>query len=499
MAQGTVHMSISDKSLVDKRVAMATKKLTQIGKPFHDHQLEGIQWMMAVEQRGTGGLLCDDPGLGKTYQALALVVSSLPQTSTLIVVPSSIIEQWRQAAAELVGTKAVYVHHGPNRLTEIPAKRVVITTYTLMTSDPAITRHYWYRVILDEAHLIKNSQSQRSKKAKKLNVTYRWGLTGTPVQNNTAELINIFRFVTGKTGYVDDHNVSDYINTHLIRRRKETVLRGKIPELQVIVSEIGFQTDQEREFYRKVQNNIRSDFSELMALGGNARDENVAMFELLLRLRQASQHPQLVLNGYTKKFLKDKGGRLTPYGQHSSKHLALIKMLKSDRQEPALVFCHFTEEMNILSSLVQREGFTTTRFDGKTSTSDRASLINNLTRPEFTPPEVLIVQINAGGVGLNLQRYARVYLMSADWNPCNEIQAIARAHRLGQTRPVLVKRLVLVDPKQEFSVIDQRIWDIQTKKRQLMSGLLSEPELQDNGTRKPFNLHRDEYKTLITG
>jgi SNF2 family DNA or RNA helicase len=492
-------MSISDKTQVDKRVAMATKKLTQIGKPFYDHQLEGIKWMMSVEQRGTGGLLCDDPGLGKTYQALALVVSSLPQTTTLIVVPTSIIEQWRQAAAELVGAKAVYVHHGPNRLRHIPAKRVIITTYNLMISDKSINRYYWYRVILDEAHKIKNSQSQSSKMAKSLNATYRWGLTGTPVQNNTAELVNIFRFVTRKTGYVDESNVSDYINSHLIRRIKEVVLKDKIPELQVVVSEICFQTDTERNFYHKVQNNIRSDFTELMSLGGNARDENVAMFELLLRLRQASQHPQLVLDGYTKKFLKDKGRQMTPYRQHSSKHLALIKMLKAERHEPSLVFCHFTQEITMLSNLVQNEGFTTTRFDGKTSSAERATLINNLTRPEFTPPEVLIVQITAGGVGLNLQRYARVYLMSADWNPCNEIQAIARSHRLGQTRPVVVKRLVLVDPKQEFSVIDQRIWDIQTKKRKLMSGLLNEPELMNNGTRKRFNLNRDEYKTLITG
>ena len=497
MTNSNTH-TLSDQNVVDKRVRMAETRFNQIGKSFYSHQLDGIKWMMGVEQRGSGGLLCDDPGLGKTYQALSLVVSSDTKTCTLIVVPASIIEQWRLAAVELLGKNAVYVHHGPKRLKQIPIKRVVITTYNLMISDKQIQKYYWYRAILDEIHKIKNSQSQSSKMAKALHVNYRWGLTGTPVQNNTAEIINIFRFITRKRFDVNDNNVYEYIRSHLIRRRKEVVLKDKIPELEVEVSEISFQTDKERTFYQKVQNNARREFTELMELGGNARDENVVMFELLLRLRQASQHPQLVLNGFTRKFMKGSGKRMRPYEDNSSKHIALINMLKLDRNEPALVFCHFREEIDILLKLVTTEGFTCARFDGSTGAAERAELINNLTRPEFTPSEVLILQITAGGIGLNLQRYARVYIMSADWNPCNEIQAIARSHRLGQTRSVKVKRLVLVDQKQEFSVIDNRIEKIQIQKRELMSGLLNEPELRDNGKRCKFNLDRGEYTFAIT-
>ncbi len=499
MVSTKVTKSIIDQKRVQQRLDQATRRFSQIGKSFHSHQLEGIRWMLEVEEGGTGGLLCDDPGLGKTYQALSLVVTSLPTTSTLIVVPTSILEQWRLAAVELLGNRAVYVHHGPDRLREIPTKRVVITTYTLMHSDRLIQNYYWYRVILDEAHKIKNSQTQASKMAKSLRVNYRWGLTGTPVQNNISELINIFRFIMGKKDRIDDGNVDQYLQTHLIRRRKEVVLADKLPELEVEVSEIAFQTDRERRFYQKVQNNVRREFAELMELGGEARDENVVMFELLLRLRQASQHPQLVLDGFTKKFLKGRQKKMTAYTGESSKHQALLKMLRQERQEPALVFCHFRQEIEILSRLVQAAGFSCSRLDGTTPAKDRAALVNNLTRPDFKPPEVLLVQISAGGVGLNLQRYARVYLMSADWNPCNEIQAIARAHRLGQTRAVKVKRLVLVDPKREFSVIDDRIGNVQMKKRELMSDLLREPELRGNGARRRFNLDRVEYGHLING
>jgi SNF2 family DNA or RNA helicase len=111
--------------------------------------------------------------------------------------------------------------------------------------------------------------------------------------------------------------------------------------------------------------------------------------------------------------------------------------------------------------------------------------------------QVLLIQIAAGGVGLNLQAYDRVYLLSPDWNPCNEIQAIGRAHRLGQKSAVVVRRLVLVDPKDEFSVIDKRILAVQQNKRDLISDLLSEPKLRENGKATRFRLSKTETKKLL--
>ena len=150
-----------------------------------------------------------------------------------------------------------------------------------------------------------------------------------------------------------------------------------------------------------------------MALGGDPKDENVAMFELLLRLRQAAQHPQLVLNGFNRKFMGEGQGEgqgkgqgkgqglvkkqkmtMKPYNGSSSKHLALVKMLKDDRQ-PALVFCHFREEIDILSNVLEKQQISVARFDGKTSHQDRATLIRNLTRDDFTPPQALLIQISA--------------------------------------------------------------------------------------------------------
>ena len=493
---------IQPSSSASTRSEQATKCLCRIGRPPYPHQIDGIRWMMQLEENGTGGLLCDDPGLGKTYQALSLVIASPPTDTCLIIVPTSIVEQWRLASIELIGKKSVHVQHGPKRPSYCPSNRVVITTYELVRNEiEDYRKHKWTRIILDEAHKIRNNNFT-SQEVMRLHGTYKWGLTGSPVQNKQEDLSNLFRFVKGTRKRIID---SDLINTHLKRRTIEGVLGTTIPKLDVEIMEIPFICDRERRFYEKVQNNVRREFSELMALGGDPQDENVAMFELLLRLRQTAQHPQLVLNGFNRKFMTNKdpdnykqGNKRTmkPYHGSSSKHIALVKMLK-DEGRPALVFCHFREEIDILERLLETEGLTLARFDGKTSHLSRATLIRNLTLHDFTPPQVLLVQITAGGVGLNLQRYDRVYLMSADWNPSNEIQAIGRAYRLGQTQPVKVRRFVLSDPKDEFSVIDKRIGDIQLEKRRLMADLLSEPELKTNGVRRRFNLGRGEYRRLL--
>ena len=489
---------------VKKRLLRAKTSLERINRSPYPHQLKGIEWMLQLEENGSGGLLCDDPGLGKTYQALSLITSSAPTDCCLIIVPCGIIEQWRLAAVELVGKKSVYLQHGPKRAYQCPCKRVIITTYDLVRDEiEDYRRYHWDRIILDEAHKIRNSSTITSKEIRRLKGTYKWCLTGSPIQNKQEDLTNLFRFVKSSRKTLID---SELINSHLMRRTIEEVLGDKIPKLEVEISEISFISERERRFYERVQNNVRQEFSELMALGGDPKDENVAMFELLLRLRQAAQHPQLVLNGFNRKFMKDKGvckkdkqgNKLTmkPYQGSSSKHIALIKMLK-DEGLPALVFCHFREEIEILEGVLQTQQFSVARFDGKTSHQDRATLIRNLTRDDFTPPQVLLIQISAGGVGLNLQRYARVYLMSADWNPSNEIQAIGRAYRIGQTQQVKVRRLVLTDPKGEFSVIDGRISEIQMQKRRLMSDLLDEPQLKTNGVRRRFNLDRGEFRRLL--
>ena len=488
---------------VDDRMMSATVTLHEAGFTLRDYQEEGVQWMFQHEGRGASGILADDPGLGKTLQTLTLADQwQEGDDPTLIVVPTSIIDQWANTARTIYGHLGVYVHHGKRRhahLWDMPRTRIVITTYGLLLHDSTLQTKQWGRAVLDEIHLIKNHRGKTAKRAYSLKAPYRWGLTGTPVQNRRQETEALFRFVLGMDGDTRDTRIDleELITTHLLRRTKLTHLN--LPNLTIQNSAVDFETVEEATFYQRVQNNVREEFQELMELGGEARDENMMMFELLLRLRQTSCHPQLFLNGLTRKYQVE----IDPWVGHSSKHRHLLRMIQDHPREGALVFCQFTEEMDLLQALLTEAGLTVFRLDGSMSDTQRRAMLTAAEAPNTTG--VFLIQIRAGGVGLNLQQFSRVYLTSPDWNPCNEIQAIARAHRLGQSLPVVVTKLVLSgssptdSPDQPpVSVIDNRILDIQQKKRILMSQLLGEPELLCNGTtRRRVRLTKTDWKRLL--
>jgi SNF2 family DNA or RNA helicase len=516
-----------------KLLKQVTKQFKKAGFPLKPHQLEGIRWMLTQEQRRVGGILADDPGLGKTFQAVALALTTpRKKGQTLFVVPTSTLSQWQRAITDILGPGSVHVHHGSSRPRFIPWTRTVLTTYGIIKSEPEMRRYKWARVILDEAHLIKSRRSKVSKAAMELQSPFRWGLTGTPVQNRHDETANLFRFVLGRSDA--EFDLERMMRTHLLRRRKETVLGDKIPNLTVTNTEIPFSSNGERNFYLKIQRNVKQEFRELADTHLSVGEEMAAMFELLLRLRQTAQHPQIVIDGLQRKHKR----RMRPWTGTCSKHEALLKLLQSHPDEGSLVFCQFRQEMDILQELLQGQGHRVLRLDGSMSALERAQVLDSVQKgagnADPNPknickshaalgeglvqekvgqyldakPPVFLIQINAGGVGLNLQAFSRVYITSPDWNPCNEIQAIARAHRLGQDRPVKVTKLVLKgvedDPqaKNNFSVVDARILEIQKSKRNLMADLLQEEQLRDNGRitthrKGGRGLSRRDYRKLL--
>jgi SNF2 family DNA or RNA helicase len=488
---------------------------------YEPYQSKGVNWMIEMEKGDNpikGGLLCDEPGLGKTIQTIGVMVGN-PVKRTLIIVPTSLINQWKQAL-EQVFDRPIIKHHGPSRAKNIR---------TLLESDPiaVVTSHSlvfkpsrdskfektilhnleWDRVVVDESHFMKNHRTRKAKGIKAIRAKYRWAITGTPVQNIVDDLVSQFIYLQYPSNELRqtirdfrDNPKEHEFNKYILRRTKSMVEKFnpklKLPSLTVNIAYADFQSEEERAFYQKVQTNVKEEFQNLINSNNKSGTQMVVLFELLLRLRQAIIHPQLLLNGYARKFDEDYG----TWQGSSSKFELLKTMISKHPDEKSLIFCQFTEEIDLIIKHLVKLGHTVRKIDGRMSLNERSRVIEDCNNTELGV-DILLIQIKSGGVGLNLQMFSRVYITSPDWNPSNELQAMARAHRIGQKRPVVVQKIILVDRITGKPTIDEKILAIQNIKRHLMADILSDPTLISNGimTSKSLNkLSIEQIKMLLS-
>ena len=489
---------------------------------YEPYQSKGVNWMIDMEKGKhpiKGGLLCDEPGLGKTIQTIGTMVGN-PVKRTLIIVPTSLINQWKQAL-EQVFDQLVIKHHGPSRAKNIRKLLendpiAVVTSHSLVYKPSKDGRFEttilhdveWDRVVVDESHYMKNHRTHKAKGIKAIRAKYRWALTGTPVQNIVDDLVSQFIYLHYpgndlrlKIRDFRDNPQNHEFNKYILRRTKPMVEKFnsklKLPSLTVNIAYADFQSEEERQFYQKVQNNVREEFQNLMINSNNSGTQMVALFELLLRLRQAIIHPQLLLNGYARKFDEDYGT-----WEGSSSKLELLKnMISKHPDEKSLIFCQFTQEIDLISAHLSKLGHTVRKIDGRMSLNERCQVIEECNQNDEHKVDILLIQIKSGGVGLNLQMFSRVYITSPDWNPSNELQAMARAHRIGQKKPVVVQKIILVDRSTGKLTIDEKILSIQNRKRGMMADILSDPTLRSNGimTSKSLNkLSIEQIKMLLS-
>jgi SNF2 family DNA or RNA helicase len=270
----------------------------------------------------------------------------------------------------------------------------------------------------------------------------------------------------------------------------------KYKNLDIKIVDVPFTDDKERQFYEKVQDEVKNEYLRIL----QEEDSSGAMmelFELLLRLRQATIHPNLVIKGLAKKF-KVKNPNL--WRGSSTKITKMIELFSQQSEDDkSLVICHYQEEIDIIHKYLTR-AFPDKRieiFNGQMDLNHRNACVKRCLDGEV---DVLLIQIMAGGVGLNLQVFNKVYMMTPNWNPGNEIQAIARCHRIGQTRNVEVFKLIIKE--EDIPTIDEKIINIQIDKRDLMAHYLGDDSLQFNenfcsqtGNRHGLNM-RDMGKLL---
>ena len=501
--------------------------MNTIGFTLHEHQIVGIKWMLEKELGGSillegentirGGLLCDVPGLGKTIQTCATMWAN-NISKTLLIVPNAVVNQWVDAIQKILPNKTIYIHHGTSRcksIKEFILKKADITITTIsMISNRQNTRtllhHYinWGRIIIDEVHYIRNSKSKGNMMACLLTSPIKWGLTGTPIQNSEYDLFSLYKYIGVPQQYLYLSNIKEVNQKMLLRRNKEVFRGNHISQLFYNDHMIKFVTEEERSIYYSIRKNISDEYLQLMGRNVNSRERSLVVLELLLRLRQASIHPHIAMNSIKRKF---KMGFRQSFSGIPSKIISMIDAIKQTGNDLCLVFCQFKDEMNVLESEFHKQGIYSLKYDGTMNIAQRQQVINQFstqdTQTELDAlfsriklpheledhiksylPKVMLIQINAGGVGLNLQQFKHVFITSPNWNPSNEIQAVARAHRIGQKHPVHVHRFILYDQKEEFLTIDQYISDTQNKKLSIMSEILNDDSINNVGINSKLNV-----------
>ncbi len=441
------------------------------------YQLEGLSWLQYLREQELAGILADDMGLGKTAQALAHLLiekqSGRMDKPSLVVLPTSLIFNWKREAQRFAPQLKMLSLHGKERAEHfpmIPEHDVILTTYPLLWRDEqALAEHGYHLLILDEAQTVKNVSSQAAQVVRKLNARHRLCLTGTPLENHLGELWAQFDFLlpgllgdtkeftrTWRTPIEKQGNrlrrdlLARRVRPFILRRRKEDVAQ-ELPPKTFIVRTVELEGGQ-RDLYETVRIAMDQRVREEVANKGFARS-HIIILDALLKLRQVCCDPRLL--------------KLTSAGKvkERAKLDLLMEMLPELVSEGRriLVFSQFTSMLELIEAELASEQLEYVKLTG--DTQNREEVVRRFQDGEVP---IFLISLKAGGVGLNLTTADTVIHYDPWWNPAVENQATDRAHRLGQTKNVFVYKLVVAGS------IEEKILALQEKKAELAAGILSE-------------------------
>ena len=449
------------------------------------YQLDGFRWMARLAHWGAGAVLADDMGLGKTVQATAMLVRRAALGPQLVVMPTSVEGNWIDELARFAPGLKVRVFRADRELPEPLAGEVVLASYQLVARGAERMKQItWATLVLDEAQMVKNAAAKRAAVLAELDAQWRVALTGTPVENRLAELWSIvnlvlpglfgswasFRERFAKPIEVErDPAASERLRLRLgpflLRRTKEQVATD-LPPITEVVRSVQ-PSDEERQLLAAERART---IAELEA--GKGRDahgsQRLAIFAALTRLRQLACAPQLLMPDSS-----------VP----SSKLAALRELVGSALAEGhrLLVFSQFTSLLDLVERDWEGTGWSWLRLDGSTPAMERRERV---TRFQRGVGEVFLLSLKAGGTGLNLTAASYVIHLDPWWNPAVEDQASDRAHRLGQTKPVTVYRLIAA------GTVEEKILELHRQKRDLVDAVLA-------GTDRAAQLSEDDLLALL--
>ena len=425
------------------------------------YQIEAYVWMSRLAAWGAGCLLADDMGLGKTVETIAVLLARSGLGPALVVAPTSVTHNWRRElsrfapALEVVSLRDADLDHlGPGQ--------IVVTSYGLMVADvERIAKKRFATLVLDEAQVIKNPASQRSKAARSLTADWRVALTGTPVENHLGDLWALLAAVSpGLLGSWDQFRdrwmgvpssgldgLRKVVRPFILRRTKAEVLAELPPKTEVVVDvELSAA---ERTIYEDARQASKAALQGLGAQLGTAAGR-FHVLAAMTRLRQLACDVSMVI----------------PDEPPPSSKLARFVDLASGLVEEghsAVAFSQFTKLLDRAEAALMAAGIAYSRLDGSTPADARGDLVDAF---QAGGPSIMLVSLKAGGTGLNLTAAHHVFHLDPWWNPAVEDQATDRTHRIGQTKPVTVFRMV------SRGTIESAILSMHASKRDLAAQIL---------------------------
>jgi superfamily II DNA or RNA helicase len=458
---------------------------------LREYQREGLGWFHFLRRFRLGGCLADDMGLGKTVQVLALLEELRMEGAgpSIVVVPRSLVFNWKREAERFAPRLRVADYTGPGRADVNPnASDLIITTYGTLRRDAlALASVEFEYAILDEAQAIKNPKTASSKAARLIKARHRLALSGTPIENRLEELWSLFEFLNpGMLGPASTFGAMAQLMTSgpdetdgrellakamrpvILRRTKDQVAPELPPRVEQTL-EVELEPAQRR-FYDALLARYRRSVLERVDRVGIQR-ARMHVLEALLRLRQAACHPVLA----------DASRTELPSAKLDALMPALAEVV--DEGHKAVVFSQFTSFLSLVRKRLDEAGLRYEYLDGQTR--DREARVDHFQSDASIP--LFLVSLKAGGHGLNLTAADYVYLLDPWWNPAVEAQAIDRTHRIGQTRRVIATRLVA------RATIEEKILALQASKRALADAILA----ADNGVLAKIG--REELEALLAG
>lgn len=460
------------------------KEITAIDAPpnFHatlrEYQKEGLGWLNFLREFEAGGVLADDMGLGKTVQTLCHLLIEKNEGRlnypALIVCPTSVLPNWLAEAKKFTPDLRILALHGAERLTnfkEIYEHDVVVTTYPLLHRDKhQLCKREWHVVVLDEAQFIRNPETLAAQAAFQLKSNYRICLTGTPVENHLGDLWSQFHFLI--PGYLSDQKtfhtyfrqpIEKYGDTYrqkllsvkvrpfMLRRTKREVA-AELPAKTIMIENVQLDGAQ-RDLYETVRLTMHEKIKDEIEQKGFKRSQ-IVILEALLRLRQACCDPRLLGTVFQHK------------ATDSAKLHHLMEMISQlvEEKRKMLIFSQFTSMLDLIADELNKRKIEFVEIRG--DTKDRAEPVRKF-QNEDVP--VFLLSLKAGGTGLNLTAADTVIHYDPWWNPAVENQATDRAHRIGQTKPVFVYKMIAT------GTLEEKMLQLQEKKKALADAVF-DPE-----------------------